>query len=132
MTTELRATRVTRPSLLTVGTYRFGGRSWIEAAGEVDAATVEPLHTAFTTAAGERPEILMVDLVAVSFFGSSGLTALIALDAHCVPGTDLWLIPSPTVRRALTVTGLANAFSLHESRAEAIRHLNEHQPHRLG
>src|SRR5205814_8376 len=77
-------------------------------AGEVDLLTSKDVDAEFTRVLGEAPDSIVVDMSAVSFCDSTGLTMLVKLNSACIASNrGLRIIPSPTVRKVIDITGLA-------------------------
>ncbi|WP_043678657.1 STAS domain-containing protein [Nocardia vulneris] len=82
--------------------------------GEVDAASVPLLRAGIEEALDAGPDVLVVDLSDVGFFGSAGLSALLfALDS--VPRRELRVVASPQVRRPIEVTGLDQVLTVFDT-----------------
>ncbi|WP_338758326.1 STAS domain-containing protein [Nocardia vulneris] len=82
--------------------------------GEVDAASVPLLRAGIEEALDVGPDVLVVDLSDVGFFGSAGLSALLfALDS--VPRRELRVVASPQVRRPIEVTGLDQVLTVFDT-----------------
>jgi anti-anti-sigma factor len=80
--------------------------------GEVDMASVATLREQLSRALANKPEILIVDLRAVTFIDSSGLHALLSARSRAVAtGTALVVIrPTGPADRVFTLTGLDTIF----------------------
>jgi len=77
-------------------------------AGEVDLLTSKDVDAELTRVLGEAPDSIVVDMSAVSFCDSTGLTMLVKLNSACIAANrGLRIIPSPTVRKVIDITGLA-------------------------
>jgi anti-sigma B factor antagonist len=99
---------------------RDDGVAFVVLSGEIDLAAAPDLHEVLLAEVGSRDRTV-VDLGAVSFLDSSGLsilvTALRRAQERCV---DLFLCsPSPFAARVLELAGLADAFKILSSRADA-------------
>jgi anti-sigma B factor antagonist len=98
---------------LTVATHREPlGLTTARVDGEVDMLTAPTLLTVIDDELDRGCQRLLVDLRPVSFLGSSGLTALIAIAHRCAEQrVELRLVADgPTVTRPLEITGLAAVF----------------------
>jgi anti-anti-sigma factor len=107
--------------VLTVTVERDGRSTVLVVTGELDMQTTSQLSSALTQALRDRPGLLVVDLSAVEFLGSAGLTSL--LDAHESAGehTDLRLVATSRVTlRPLQITGLDQRLAVFPSREEAL------------
>lgn len=91
--------------------------------GEIDLVTVPGLETAIAEHVAAAP-CLVIDLSAVTFFGSLGLSALLRATTLAEDrGTRLLLVTGDRVRRTMEVTKTAELFTVHESVAAALRSL---------
>jgi anti-sigma B factor antagonist len=91
--------------------------------GEIDMATAPMLANELATAIGEGAGPVVLDLVDVTFFDSSGLRA--AIVAHRDLGEEgrrLAVVCDPEghVRRTFALAGLADVLDLHPSREAAL------------
>ena len=84
--------------------------------GEIDMLTAPPLEDELEDAIGKRPEILVIDLSAVTFLDSSGCNALIRgkrrAEAYAI-GLELAGL-SPACRRVLEIGGLLDLFTIRQ------------------
>jgi anti-sigma B factor antagonist len=92
-------------------------------AGEIDMATAPMLQRELTTAIETGDDLVVLDLIDVTFFDSSGLRA--AIIAHRdlkEQGRRLAVVCAPDghVRRTFGLAGVANLLDLHASRAAAL------------
>lgn len=87
----------------------------VRAVGEVDLVNHGDLDEAIRQAcesAGER-QTVTVDLTEVTFFGSSGVAALVTASRGCASaGVALVIVAGPVVRRVLQVTGVEQALTV--------------------
>jgi anti-sigma B factor antagonist len=77
--------------------------------GEVDMARAQELRPGWLAAVDEhRPDRLVIDLSAVTFIDSGGLSLLVVLNRRQIErgGTTLLANPAPIVRRVLAITAL--------------------------
>jgi anti-anti-sigma factor len=74
--------------------------------GELDISTAGSLEATVASLVAERPERLIFDLSGLRFMDSAGIAVLLGAAAK-VEAVHL-RNPSPTVRRVVQVTGLAN------------------------
>jgi anti-sigma B factor antagonist len=95
--------------------------------GDIDSATVGELVSELTTALEEASthpaRVLVIDLQAVTFFGSAGLNAV--LDCHhagAAAGTSVRLVAdNPQVVRTIEVTNLDRVLDVYPNLTEALR-----------
>jgi anti-sigma B factor antagonist len=102
--------------MVTITTQRLGDAAVVDVLGEIDMLTAPAMRRALEDLIGELPRVVVVRLAGVSFMGSSGLGALVAVqDAAICAGVPLRLAcPSKVARRALEVIGLTRLFDVHE------------------
>ena len=90
------------------------GRATLVVSGEIDLVTAPYLRDELAAVIADAGSTTVVDLSAVTFIDSSGLSAL--LDARAgVDGTDATLVllnPSSECRRVLELTGTAVLFEI--------------------
>lgn len=84
-----------------------GAAAVLVVSGEVDMVTAPRFEKALTSALGERPETLVVDLEQVEFFASTGLSALVAAYQQAGQDTVVRVVANSSATvRPLEVTGL--------------------------
>lgn len=113
--------------LLTVDYEVRQGAVVVEAKGEVDSSTAgnlnAQLHAALQQAATEAARLLIIDLEAVSYFGSAGLNAV--LDCHrrgLKTGTSVRLVAeNGVVVRPIQVTNLDSVLDLYPTLPDALQ-----------
>ena len=109
------------PPALTVAVHHRGDAVVVEAAGEVDILTAGHLQESLAAAAAARPPVLVIDLLAVTFLGSSGLAVLLETQQLAGDHTQLRVVATqPVVLRPLHVTGLTGLFVLCDSQQDAL------------
>lgn len=84
-------------------------------AGEVDLMTAPLLDTVVADQCASLPALLILDLRAVTFLGSSGLgSLLVAREAAATIGAHLRLVcAGPSVLRPIDLTGLTELFEVY-------------------
>jgi anti-sigma B factor antagonist len=94
----------------------------LEVGGEVDLSTAASLRTRIDEIVASGARRLVVDLTAVGFIDSSGLSALVsAMKAMRVAEGELMLVcGAESIFKVFTVTGLDRMFAIRRSVAEAI------------
>lgn len=91
--------------------------------GEIDLATVEVLRVGLADAVAQSVPLVVVDLEAVGFLGSVGLSALISAHEKATEsGCRLVVVVSASrpAMRTMQVTGLTELLSVTESVESAI------------
>ncbi|GLZ31749.1 hypothetical protein Lesp02_39370 [Lentzea sp. NBRC 105346] len=106
---------------MTVQTITRDGVPVVTVAGEVDMSTAGPFLAEMTTQLSLAPAGLVVDLRAVSFFGSAGVGALLA--ARDCPVRVVVVTARPIVLRMLEITNLDRLFDVRRTLPEALRAL---------
>lgn len=102
---------------------RLGDTAVLDLRGEIDLATGDDLTAQLNRALAGLPGVLVVDLTAVDFLGSAGLSALIAAhDDAGRQGTAIRMVCNRTTRRTIELTGLNEQFTLVDDRTEALKH----------
>ncbi|GAA3636292.1 anti-anti-sigma factor [Lentzea atacamensis] len=108
--------------LLTVRAAEVTGVMVVTVEGEIDVDTADVVLDALRLGFESGGPAVVVDLTAVSFFGSTGISTLITAhelaDEHC---KNFHVVaPHRVVKRPLQVTGVADVLSLHDSVDEAL------------
>ncbi|PXX71351.1 anti-sigma B factor antagonist [Nocardia tenerifensis] len=98
---------------------RFDDAAVLTVGGEIDAASVPQLRSAIDQALRDQPPLLVVDLSAVRFFGSAGLSVLLVTQ-EAVGAGRLRVVASPQVRRPIEVTGLGTVLDVCDDLAQAL------------
>lgn len=98
------------------------GAVFVSVSGDVDLSTAPMLERALLTAIAEGATTIAVDMSECCFVDSAGIHALLQAQAELKrTGGRLSLIsPARAVRRALEVSRLERAFSVHDSRVQAL------------
>lgn len=123
MSEDLRSPRGTVPvDAVTVASERIGEAVVVHVSGEVDMATGAGVTDAVDLVIADCPRVLVVDMNAVSFFGSTGLNLLIRLREQAQSrGVDLRLaVASKAVLRPMQISGVDQGFAIHPSVARAL------------
>ncbi|HWT23410.1 MAG TPA: STAS domain-containing protein [Solirubrobacteraceae bacterium] len=109
-----------RATTLALSTRRTDDVLVIEAAGEIDIATIGRLEEALTDGVAAAPAVLEVDLRGVFFMDSTGVWLLTRFAALAdVAAWSLSVVPSAAVRRVLDVSGVTGRIPLAERRTVA-------------
>ncbi|MGW5382097.1 STAS domain-containing protein [Nocardia sp. NPDC003963] len=107
------------PRLLDVAVRTENGTAIVTVQGEVDMASAPQLQTALQDAQRGGNQ-LIVDMSAVGFLGSAGLSVLLVVSEAADPEAGLRVVVSDAVRRPVELTGLDKLLSVHESLAAAL------------
>ncbi|WP_327139812.1 STAS domain-containing protein [Nocardia sp. NBC_01327] len=99
--------------ILAVQQRAYGANQVLVVTGEVDMTSAPLLKSALEQALGVHPAVLVVDMSKVEFFGSAGMSVLIAA-SDGQPDT-LRIVPSFAVRRPLEVAALDQLLDLFDS-----------------
>jgi len=97
---------------------RANGRATVLAvAGELDLASSPTLEEALDAVTGTTPELLILDLSALEFMDSTGLSVLVRAHQRALEaGRRFALVKgSPQVQRLLTLTGIDDRIMVAES-----------------
>ncbi len=109
---------------LTLAVRAQGARTLIVVGGEVDMLTSPQLRATVLDQLGEAAgvELVVLDLNAVTFLGTSGLAVLIEVrEAAHMAGVQLRLAcTARRVLRPLTIAGLVSLFDIRESQEDAL------------
>ena len=82
-------------------------------AGDVDLANVDEFTAHLTRLVDDAHSPAILDLRAMTFFGSTALDAVIGAHQRAkARGVQLRIRPSPMVLRVIHITGLDNTFNL--------------------
>lgn len=89
--------------------------------GEVDLYTVPRFTAALDRTVREQPPVVVVDLTGVEFFGSVGLTALLAAEEQAAGHTEIRVVASTQVTLGpIRLTGIDRLLAIYPSRAAAL------------
>ena len=109
---------------ITLTVRRNGSHTVIEVGGEVDMLTSPQLRATVLEQLAETVgvELVVLDLDAVTFLGTSGLAVLIEVrEAAHMAGVELRLAcTARRVLRPLTIAGLVSLFDIHDSQEAAL------------
>lgn len=94
----------------------------VSVAGEVDLATAPDLRDRLHEVMDDKPRVLVVDLLQVTFIDSTALGVLIdAWKQSETMGAAMRIVVSePRILKVFTITGLTDIFTIRASRQEAI------------
>jgi anti-sigma B factor antagonist len=92
----------------------------VHAEGEFDLATSPGLAHDLAAAVRTVPDVVVVDLTAVTFFSSSAINVLLQARRDCeLRSISLRVVAPHQVRRVLELTGLCALFTLFDTADEA-------------
>lgn len=93
----------------------------VAAHGDVDALTAPQLTAAINEAIAGSPAAVVVDLSAVNFLASAGMSVLIATQQELTPAIRFGVVADgPITRRPMTLMGLDTAITLYHTLEEAL------------
>ncbi len=95
----------------------------VRVAGELDYHSFRKLEERLQTALNDKPRpSLILNLLGLTFTDSAGLGSLVKL-ANQIKGRRgrLWIVPSDSVDKLLSMTGLAKLFHIAATEDEAIK-----------
>ncbi|OLR92734.1 STAS domain-containing protein [Actinokineospora bangkokensis] len=99
-----------RGALATISNERAPDRVTVRVRGDIDMTTAGSLRATLADAVAEEgPREVVVDLSATTFFGSSGLAALVSAGEDATAAGKGYLVVAPlgtVAHRAITATGL--------------------------
>ncbi|MFC4856837.1 STAS domain-containing protein [Actinophytocola glycyrrhizae] len=104
---------------LDVSITRLTGASVACLCGEVDVTTAPALRTAITEAMRSEPDLLVIDLLAVTFLASAGLHVLFEAAAAGRPEVRVVAVRRECVR-PIRLTGLDTVVSVHTTVTDAL------------
>lgn len=104
----------------------IGGTVVISASGVVDMLTSPDLAARITAAIDNNPTAIIVDLSAVDFLASAGMSVLVAARDRASGRSGFAVVADgPATSRPLTLVGLADVIGLHATVDEARAALGE-------
>ena len=105
---------------MTVTVHRLDAATVVTVRGDVDLLTAPRLHETMIVLLCSEPPVIVIDLLATTFFGVSGLAVL--TDAHHLTGhrTQLRLAVAGQLGRQLRLSGVDHQIPVYPTRAEAL------------
>lgn len=98
----------------------------VDVTGDLDALTSPRLLDTLHALLRKRSAVLVVDLTAVAFMGSAGISVLVEIHRHASPYIDLRVVAASRVTlRPLQATGIDTALNVYPSRAAALTRTGE-------
>ena len=106
-----------------------GGTAVVTAAGEIDLTNAESLRDALLSALNAGALALVVDMTAVTFLDSAGVTALVRASRRAAANeaTFRLAVTAQSVLRVLNLVGIDRLIEVHPSVASAVASLPEHR-----
>jgi anti-sigma B factor antagonist len=98
----------------------LGSTVVVTARGELDMATAPGLRWPLTQALRQHPSVVVLDLSAVTFIGSSGLNAVALAGRHLDRAAARVVATSRGVVRPIGLLGLDRVLTLYPSLADAL------------
>jgi anti-anti-sigma factor len=100
----------------------FGDVAVVGVSGELDMLTAPDLASAIEAAAAKSPAALIVDLSAVDFLASAGMSALIAAHEAIASRAGFAVVADGSATsRPLTLIGIDSIFAMHRTLDDALR-----------
>ncbi|HEX5113714.1 MAG TPA: STAS domain-containing protein [Pseudonocardiaceae bacterium] len=110
-----------RADALVVTAQQQGNCEVLTVSGEIDLSTEALLRDPIARCLHTRPRVLVVDLSAVTFMGSSGLSALREAQDQGAPHTLVRVVvASRAVLRPIHVTGVERMLSIYPTLEQAL------------
>ena len=107
--------------LLSVTAHRSGDVEVVTVAGEVDMVTGPQVQAAIQRGLAAGPPVLVVDLTAVTFLSSTGLTALVQANQDAGERTSLRVVAAHrAVLHPIELTGLDAELAVFPSLEQAL------------
>jgi anti-sigma B factor antagonist len=105
---------------MTVTVHRLDAATVVAVDGDVDLLTAPRLHETMIVLLWSEPPVIVIDLLATTFFGVSGLATL--TDAHHLTGhrTQLRLAATGQLGRQLRLSNIDSQIPVYPTRAEAL------------
>ncbi|SFB19327.1 anti-anti-sigma factor [Amycolatopsis marina] len=112
---------------LTVRRAKSADVGIVQIIGEVDLCTSGTVSSAVSSALGEHPSGLVIDLLGVTFCGCSGLTVLVDADEQARRSRKPLSLACTgrVVLRPLALTGLTERFRICETVPQAVQSLRQ-------
>ena len=96
--------------------HQADGAVVLAVSGDVDMVTAPRLAEAIDEAIAARPAALIVDLSAVQFLASAGMTVLVHAQAQVVPPTRFAVVADgPATSRPIKLMGIDSTFALYRT-----------------
>lgn len=100
---------------LTTEQSQVRGAILLKVTGYIDLSTAPLMEKAVSEVVEQSPEVLIIDLTAVDFLGSGGLSILAKAHSRLVPSAKLVVVANEIALRPIQITGLDQVFDVHES-----------------
>jgi anti-sigma B factor antagonist len=107
------------PPALSVSEARVGHRLVLAAAGEIDVASADELRDALAAAVSSGAAEIWLDLTAIEFMDSTGITAIVEARSVIAPRRFALICPDGPVRRVIEISGIDREIAIHATRADA-------------
>ncbi len=98
------------------------GVAIVSATGEIDLATAPALRERLEACIDRGPEVVVVDLLGVTFMDSTALGVLVGALKRCrqAGGSMRIVVADPRVLKVFEITGLTELFSMFATLDEAV------------
>ena len=111
---------------LTIAADRHGGLVVLTVRGSIDILTVPQLSDAVGEAISGVPTGLIIDISAVDFLSSAGMTALVSAHENIAPTGRLAVVADgPATARPIHLVGLDETVTIYATVEEAVAQLGE-------
>ncbi|MDI2029233.1 STAS domain-containing protein [Saccharopolyspora sp. TS4A08] len=101
----------------------WSGRTlFVTATGEVELVNAPQLETVLDQATGDRPDVLVLDITAVTFLSSAGLAVFVRTHRNAEAADIRFRVVAnnPATRRPIQLMGLDEEFDVFSDREEAL------------
>ena len=104
----------------------FGDVAVVGVSGELDMLTTPELAKAIEAAASKKPSALVVDLSAVEFLASAGMSTLITAHEDITPRARFAVVADgPATSRPLRLVGIDQIFAVYRTLDDALHDLRD-------
>jgi anti-anti-sigma factor len=111
----------------------FGDVAVVGVSGELDMLTTPELARAIEAAAGKKPSALVVDLTAVGFLASAGMSTLITAHEDVAPQAKFGVVADgPATSRPLRLVGIDQIFAVYRTLDAALAGVGSRPPGSTG
>jgi anti-anti-sigma factor len=105
---------------MTVTVHQHGEATVVEVRGEVDLLTAPRLRETVVAMLDYSPPVVVIDLLEVTFFGTSGFAALIEAQHRAGDRTRMRIAAAGQTTRQMHLIGVHRQLALYPTRDEAL------------